>query len=571
MALSSSVCVRRYLSEPGEKEALRVLKEQLRHQKRITSDDVRLAVRNVASQGGAVSIPIDFPPSRWVLEFKRVHNFMQLNSFAFNAMAGSISNKEVWTPERLEMAKLRPVSAPVEPGSNSEKTTSASNSSSSNNSSSNSINIQDEQSSSLSTGVVQVTGRNDNNSDDGKEKRPSKESDRSLLHMQSKTAMAYADPRPSSTNEVQRQKQLQHNFSQRHQQQLQQQQRRAKIVDERRRTMVWPRESARGSKEKRLGASRNGWSNENSTNAGRGDTRSSGNDVGPNGGRDISSMLPQIQQLVTNNGSSMDEIQDSASNTSSSSKDKRSYKLSHTVPAETWEKAIAAVEQQGMSLRTAAKMYGVHFAALHRRVKKRTQGGQTNGNDAYFDPNDEAGIMRVVVAHAELGVLMTFDELMRLVEAVALRKLPDISVESARKLLTRFESRNAQSIRHIIDDWPPPQLSTNAYPSAKPYLEHPGFSFGPTSTNTGGAATAAATPTTLFVPPIRLAPNIVDFRNNSKSPAVRLIDTMRTMDIDTRPSLPSSHHVGCVVTHPETTRLYPSREVCIDEGVDLRK
>ncbi|CAI5724553.1 unnamed protein product [Peronospora effusa] len=233
---------------------------------------------------------------------------MQLNSFAFDAMAGSISNKEVWTPERLEMAKLRPVSAPVEPGSNSEKTTSASNSSSSNNSSSNSINIQDEQSSSLSTGVVQVTGRNDNNSDDGKEKRPSKESDRSLLHMQSKTAMAYADPRPSSTNEVQRQKQLQHNFSQRHQQQLQQQQRRAKIVNERRRTMV-----------------------------------SSGNDVGPNGGRDISSMLPQIQQLVTNNGSSMDEIQDSASNTSSSSKDKRSYKLSHTVPAETWEKAISRV------------------------------------------------------------------------------------------------------------------------------------------------------------------------------------------------------------------------------------
>ncbi|CAI5740508.1 unnamed protein product [Peronospora farinosa] len=241
---------------------------------------------------------------------------MQLNSFAFDAMEGSISNKEVWTPERLEMAKLRPVSAPVEPGSNSEKTTSASNS---------------------------ITGRNDKNSDDGKEKRPSKESDRSLLHMQSKTAMAYADPRPSFTNEVQRQTQLQHNFSQRHQQQLQQQQRRAKIVDERRRTMVWPRESARGSKETRLGESRNGWSNENSTNAGRGDTRSSGNDVGPNGGRDISSMLPQIQQLVTNNGSSMDEIQDSASNTSSSSKDKRSYKLSHTVPAETWEKAISRV------------------------------------------------------------------------------------------------------------------------------------------------------------------------------------------------------------------------------------
>ncbi|POM61548.1 DNA-binding protein [Phytophthora palmivora] len=75
-------------------------------------------------------------------------------------------------------------------------------------------------------------------------------------------------------------------------------------------------------------------------------------------------------------------------------------------------------------------MYGVHFAALHRRVKKRAQGGQSKGNNGYFHPSDEAGIMRVVVARAELGVLMTFDELMRLVEAAALRKLPDISHES---------------------------------------------------------------------------------------------------------------------------------------------
>ncbi|CAI5737544.1 unnamed protein product [Peronospora destructor] len=466
------VFVRRYLSEPGEKEVLRVLKEQLRHQKRITSDDIRLTVRAVASQEGAVSIPIDFPPSHWVLEFKHVHGFMQINSFTFNTMATSTGGKAAWLPERLAMAKLRPASATVEPGSNSEKITSISNSSSNSNSNSNSSSSSN---SSNSSSNSSITGRNDNNSDDGKEKRPSNDSGRSLLPMLSKTTVAYADSRPLFTNEAQRQTQLQHNFSQRHQQQLQQQQRRAKIVDEHRRAVVWPRESARGPEEISPEASRKSSSNENSTNAGRGDTRSSGSDVGLNGGSVISSMLPQIQHVVINNGSSMDEIQDSASNTSLSSKDKCSYKLSHTVPAETWEKAIAAVEQQGMSLRTAAKMYGVHFAALHRRVKKRTQGGQANGNDAYFDPNDEAGIMRVVVAHAELGVLMTFDELMRLVEAVALRKLPDISVESARKLLTRFESRNAQSIRHIIDDWPPPQPSMDAYSSATPYLEHPGF------------------------------------------------------------------------------------------------
>ncbi|KAG3045513.1 hypothetical protein PI124_g24095, partial [Phytophthora idaei] len=53
MNLQGLPCVsaRRYLSEAGEKETLRVLKEQLRRQERITSDDVRLAARAVASQG----------------------------------------------------------------------------------------------------------------------------------------------------------------------------------------------------------------------------------------------------------------------------------------------------------------------------------------------------------------------------------------------------------------------------------------------------------------------------------------------------------------------------------------
>lgn len=137
--------------------------------------------------------------------------------------------------------------------------------------------------------------------------------------------------------------------------------------------------------------------------------------------------------------------------------EKRSYKLSHTVPAEVWEKAIAAVEQQGMSLRAAAKMYDVHFAALHRRVKKRAQCEQPSSMDGYFHPDDESGIIRVVVARAELGVLMTFDELMDLVQRAALRNLPDISVDAARKLMARFHSRNEHAIRHIVVDWPMPQ------------------------------------------------------------------------------------------------------------------
>ncbi|KAF1787260.1 Homeodomain-like [Phytophthora cactorum] len=285
--------------------------------------------------------------------------------------------------------------------------------------------------------------------------------------------------------------------------------------------------------------------NENGTTPDFRNVSRGGGDVGASLGMEISSMPPFSQHEVSHNGSSVDEMQEMASNASTSN-DKRGYKLSHTVPAETWEKAIVAVEQQGMSLRAAAKLYGVHFAALHRRVKKRAQAVHAKGTNGYFHPSDEAGIMRVVVARAELGVLMTFDELMRLVEAAALRKLPDISMDSARKLLTRFQSRNEQSIRHIIEDWPPPRLAIDASSPVsdgqhRPYLGHPGFDFRTTPFLMGGTATAAAvaaaTSKTYFVPPLRLAPNTINYRNEPRSPGVRLTDTMRAMGLETTKSV----------------------------------
>ncbi|CAI5733897.1 unnamed protein product [Hyaloperonospora brassicae] len=209
----------------------------------------------------------------------------------------------------------------------------------------------------------------------------------------------------------------------------------------------------------------------------------------------------------------------SSSNSTSSSSTRHGYKLSHTVPSETWEKAIVAVEQQGMSLRAAAKVYGVHFAALHRRVKKRAQEGQSSkATTGYFHQRDETGIMRVVVARAELGVLMTFDELMNLVEAAALRKLPDISVKHARHLMVRFQSRNEQAIRHLIVDWPPPVAAVSVGAVGSHYhLEHPGFVYGSDSEasysasmqrafatcTASGAVTAAVTtaPLSPFLPP----------------------------------------------------------------------
>ncbi|CAH0478555.1 unnamed protein product [Peronospora belbahrii] len=139
---------------------------------------------------------------------------------------------------------------------------------------------------------------------------------------------------------------------------------------------------------------------------------------------------------------------------------KRGYKLSHTVSPETWEKAIASVEQQGMSLTRRCQ-----------DLRRALCSSSSSREEA-----DEAGIMRVVVARAELGVLMTFNELMNLVEATALRKLPDISVANARKLMARFQSRNEKSVWHIIVDWPSPALTKSSSPMVNHhYLEHPGY------------------------------------------------------------------------------------------------
>ncbi|KAG6619907.1 putative DNA-binding protein [Phytophthora cinnamomi] len=115
-------------------------------------------------------------------------------------------------------------------------------------------------------------------------------------------------------------------------------------------------------------------------------------------------------------GNSYDSSQESASS------EKRGYKQSHTVPPETWEKAVAAVEQHGMNLRAAVNIYG--------------------GNNEYFYSSDEAGAMRLAVALAELSVLMAFGKLMKLVETTALRNMPTIYAPNALRLMVRSQTRN---------------------------------------------------------------------------------------------------------------------------------
>uniref|UniRef100_A0AAV1TH58 HTH psq-type domain-containing protein n=1 Tax=Peronospora matthiolae TaxID=2874970 RepID=A0AAV1TH58_9STRA len=262
----------------------------------------------------------------------------------------------------------------------------------------------------------------------------------------------------------------------------QQQERRSLVVDDHRvgsalqqREQMWDRED--------LGSNASSGSGDSENGATTGDSSSNSSSA---------SVAPSstVSRDVTNREDGVASVRDVAAATTTSSSTRHGYKLSHTVPPETWEKAIVAVEQQGMSLRAAAKVYGVHFAALHRRVKKRAQEGQSSkATTGYFHQRDETGIMRVVVARAELGVLMTFDELMKLVEAAALRKLPDISVKHARNLMVRFQSRNEQSIRHLIVDWPPPVSTVSLGSVGSHYhLEHPGFVYGTDSESSYSAS-----------------------------------------------------------------------------------
>ncbi|KAG2789310.1 hypothetical protein PC129_g20670 [Phytophthora cactorum] len=426
----------RFLSEADEQEVLGILRERFRHEQRITSDDVRLVVRAVASRGGSVDIPPDFPPPFWILEFKRVHGFSQLG--------GTFT---LGLPDSLDVGR----------------------------SSSSRGRIARVTASSVSSG-----GSSDDERDHGSHYVAAHES----------SACARSSKRPAFVTGSP----LQHT---RRQQQHQQHQRRSMVVNDHRAAS----QSDQTSDREEIGSSTTSDSENGATTGAS--SCSSGN----------ASVELAPPSTKSNNSNRNESSQDSVPTSS----EKRGYKLSHTVPAETWEKAIAAVEQQGMSLRASAKIYGVHFAALHRRVKKRTQGGQSSqGNNSYFHPSDEAGIMRVVVAHAELGVLMTFHELMKLVEAAALRKLPDISVENARKLLVRFQSRNEQSIRHIIEDWPPPvpAVSSGASTASHYHLEHPGYDYGSRTASaamqparvTDGTATVAAVAAapSQFLPPSRL-------------------------------------------------------------------
>ncbi|KAG7379732.1 26S proteasome non-ATPase regulatory subunit 13 [Phytophthora boehmeriae] len=133
----------------------------------------------------------------------------------------------------------------------------------------------------------------------------------------------------------------------------------------------------------------------------------------------------------------------------------RSFRHSNMVPPEVWERAMEAVAIHGMSLRNAAKAHGVHFAALHRRLKKRQQRKLNLPCEPNYIPfEDEAGVVRVIHARADMGVQLTFAELVDLLKRTALKYRSELPEDIATALVRKFQSRVERSVHHLIVDWP---------------------------------------------------------------------------------------------------------------------
>nr|CCA27134.1 conserved hypothetical protein [Albugo laibachii Nc14] len=299
---STQSTMRKYLTLSDEAEALAILRDQYMHVQRVGSDNVRMVVRAICSQGGCRTIPSDFPPDDWVKRFKRVHGFS-------------------------------------------------------------------------SHGPRFTSSGCDRNSNDNMSEVSLLAESESHKYLSQEATSNHVDRSTSSTGSC--------------------------------------------------------------------DSMDSGITSGGDSANTYEGAMEGSQ-----NGSREEKVSDGCDSN-------RGYRQSYTVTPDTWAKAIASVEEQGMSLRAAARVYGVHFAALHRRIRKRTLcAGNHEGIGVYFQPNDEALIVRIVGDYANLGVPMAFEELISLIQRAALIKLPNIAVNDAQKLLSRFQKRNACAIRHLVRDWP---------------------------------------------------------------------------------------------------------------------
>lgn len=459
-------------------EAVSVLREQLVHERHVTSDDVRYVVRTIACQGGHRDVPADFPRSRWIANFKRAHGF------------GSISTSNTSTSSDSTLSHSRTNSSGSGTSHHQHQhqqfvraDSQVSNSSGSGSDSSNYTGIASSSTSSFAhapnverfryaysnNSAHQDNGDDDEDvdEDEGMSPRESsrmRHSDSGMVDLSHAAARASLHSFSSSSGSGNSARASSNVMSPMYNASAsrmasapssmfappptaparafvqQQQQHRQQVAP----SPVLSTRLSIGDDARNETSESDSEHNQRQLNARR--TSSARTSASAPSAPSIGTGAPAAPTATSAEDDDDDE--------------KRSRQTA-AVSAETWEKAMDAVEIHGMSLRNAAKAYGVHFAALHRRVKKRALAKETAPPlENYIPFEDEAGIVRVIHARADLGLLMSYDELVDLLQRTALKYAPALSSDFVRALVRRFQSRVEQSIRHLVRDWPLPRLDT---------------------------------------------------------------------------------------------------------------
>jgi len=86
------------------------------------------------------------------------------------------------------------------------------------------------------------------------------------------------------------------------------------------------------------------------------------------------------------------------------------------------QRAVAAVEKQGESLRHASEKYGVPRSTLHDHITGKVEHGSKPGRGSYLSSAEEEEIVSFLIKCARIGYPHTHKQIMALVQAIVKEK-----------------------------------------------------------------------------------------------------------------------------------------------------
>ncbi|CAK4126651.1 unnamed protein product [Aphanomyces euteiches] len=108
------------------------------------------------------------------------------------------------------------------------------------------------------------------------------------------------------------------------------------------------------------------------------------------------------------------------------------------------DKAVEAVESGQLDMMQAAVAFKLDANELYDHLRRRHAG------DEYLRPADESGLLKVVIARAELGVKMTYDEVVDLIRRV-LYRYGQTSGATLNHIVSVFFRRNDNVLRTALE------------------------------------------------------------------------------------------------------------------------